>query len=183
MSNERDICIAALHAFDSNTSLDDYNFFGAHLLEPLPLEVESMLCESWPDFRLLGSDDWSALREKAVLETAAKLLAYSLRMATLAVRSQSVSAISWGTMALVVDPDLLDIRDVYRVLCALHDAAGRLDADPSGPMRECALFATPSRRSSITDGFLRGPDYMKNLASMKMSTIHRNGVLWYKGGL
>jgi hypothetical protein len=70
-------------------------------------------------------------------------------MATVAVRRKGPHYIEAGLMGLVLDDDLLDSRDVYRVFGVLSDAAARIGMDATAVLGRAVRCAAPIRASIV----------------------------------
>ncbi len=160
-------CLAALEEFDSGLEFESYNMINCHnIVDELP--VESDLAAALPHFAELGESERAAIRERINSRLAAKLAAFALRMGAMALRERSVAKLRSGAIALTLDADVLDYRDVYRTLAVLCDAASRISAPFDEMMEQVAHHAT-SERASIINGYLLGPDYMRSIKSMGIS--------------
>jgi len=141
-----------------------YDLFDCHEA-PLPLPVETAVSNSWRLFESLSDEERTKVRARLGRHWPVKLLAYAMRMAILAVRNNDNASLCVGAMALVVDDNRLDDRDVLRVLSVLHDAGIRIGAAPDAIIARVGRFAT-RERSSLFRSFLDGPRYMKSIHSM-----------------
>src|SRR5688572_30627389 len=118
-------CIASLENFNNEHSFPTYNMHNCWKLRELT-QAESELACCLPSVDSLTQRDWSDVRTRVDLDLAAKLVAFSMRMAATAVSTGDEGFLKAGVLALVLDNDELDPRDVYTVLAILHDASTRL---------------------------------------------------------
>ena len=180
MTTPFDSCMSAIRTFDAKTSLDEYNFFDAHKLRPLPLEAEKTLNESWEHFGVIDNQEWCELRQYVSLEVAAKFLAYGLRMASLAIHLQSSEPIRWALMGLAIDNSQLDARDVFCVLCALNDASVEIGESLSEIKEKCGISVASCGITTALSQFLESPAYTRNLRSMGIAKVQQNDDIWYQ---
>ena len=164
-----ELCKSALNDFAASTALANYNVSNCHKL-PLPLDAEVRLSNAWEAFEALSEEECKAVRAGIVLEVAARLLTYGMRMAMYAVRTAKVEHIEHGLMGLVMDEDLLDDRFVLMIASVLYDAAVRIGVNPADLFQRTVRFAT-TNRSDLLLGYLAGPDYMKSVNSMGFEIV------------
>jgi hypothetical protein len=122
----------------------------------------------------------NAIRERIDLDLGAKLIAFGLRMASAALESGAADLVKAGVLALTLDKDEVDERDVYVALAVLYDAGSRLHLAVDDMFRSATAHATCLRRSVIEDGFLKGPEYMKSLSSMGVTLQESPSGFVYK---
>ena len=156
--------LTLLNSFDESVQFEEYNMFNCSNVGPIT-DVEIRLSESLATANPIAEDDLNAIRDRIDLDLGAKLIAFSLRMASAAVKQESHDFITAGAAALTLDNDEIDDRDIYVVMAVLHDAGSRLDLAMEDVFRLAATHAT-SRRQAVLNGFNSGPDYMKSLSSM-----------------
>ncbi len=157
--------LADLEVFDSQLSSDEYNAFNCHEIGSI-LEVEEALARSLLGFIALSEADRAAVRTRVSADLAAKLAAFSLRMASIGLQERKHLYLHSGVIAVALDSDLLDPRDVYVVLAALSDAAVRISSPLDDTIKQVSRYCTAQRAKIMVDGFLSGPDYMRSIRSM-----------------
>jgi hypothetical protein len=141
MESDQNPVIPALAAFEEAVSrLPAYNAFMWKDV-PLPLEVETALCDVWCELESLSECGWSTLRSWITRRCAGHLLTCSLRMAVLAVRTSEKRYVFDGLMGLVMDDDSLDQPDVCVFACVLYDAAVRTGADANELIQRARRYA------------------------------------------
>jgi hypothetical protein len=91
-------------------------------------------------------------------------------MATAALRTTSAEHVVQGLMALVLDDEYLDYRDILTDATVLYDASLRVKIGPDDLFARCAQFAAPKRRALLVD-YLRPPGYTKSIASKGVKLI------------
>jgi len=163
-----------LEAFNHCVSSDDYNVRNVNRLGEIT-DLEGDLAHSLMDCGSLTDADWKYVRTLVNLNLSAKLQGFCMRMAGLAVGTRQAGFLLAGLIALILDDDVLDPRDVYSLLAILNDASGRIAAPFERYCQLAARSATPLRSRLILEGFLAGPDYMKSLESMG---VVFNGTGW-----
>jgi hypothetical protein len=77
------------------------------------------------------------------------LVVYAARMASLAVRRSNAKLILNGLIAIALDDDLLDRRDVGASLCLLCDAARRIQAFDPNEVKTIMEIAVPVRKKLV----------------------------------
>lgn len=172
-------CLTSLEHFNTELTFEAYNMHNSWRLGRLTV-VEAELAVCMPLFAQLADDAWQQARTLIDLDLAAKLAAFSMRMAAAAVDSGDCSLLKSGIIAIALDKDVLDPRDVYTMLTILHDAATRLSAPFEEMCRCVAPFATTQRAQIILDGFLSGPEYMRSLRSMGVEFVQTDNTAFYR---
>jgi hypothetical protein len=97
------------------------------------------------------------------------LLAYSERMASLAVRTRDQEWIFFGLLALGVDGWTGDWRDNAGVVCLHYDAAGRIGINPNHIFEKAASFL-PTVVATALRSFLRRSPADQSLKAMGYSS-------------
>jgi hypothetical protein len=169
--------LSAINKFDESFAFSEYNMFNSSEVGALAnaeVELEDALNESISSPAAL-----SEARSRIDLNLAARLIAFSLRQSTMAVRSRDCKHIKAGTLSLILDDDLLDIRDVYLALAVLGDASVRIECPFDEIFRVAASLATSQRSAVITNGFLAGPNYVRSIRSMGVELRETNEGLVY----
>lgn len=169
----------ALNRFDESVQLEDYNMFSASECGELNAH-ERNLAISLASTDMMVENQIGAVRERVDFDLGAKLIAFSLRMASAAIRVRSAEFIKAGAVALTLDKDQLDERDVYVALAVLYHAGTRLCLAVDEIIQAAAVQATPRRRSAIESGFLGGPGYMKCIRSMGVELQESSDGVIYK---
>lgn len=156
----------ALNNFDAACKFERYNMFNCHQVGSMTL-VEAELASALTKGEL-SEDETTEIRERvnSVSDLGAKLVAFSIRMATAALQNDSVDLVKAGVVALTLDDNVLDDRDIYVALAVLNDAGTRLSVATDEVFLEATMHATPRRQAAIGKGFVEGPKYMRSLSSM-----------------
>jgi hypothetical protein len=170
--------LAALEAFDASVTLGEYNLWNAHVACATPAEEE--LATTLNQVNLLTPSEWQAIRARVDKRLAGKLLTFAFRMASRALQAKNEGLIYSGVVAIILDNDLLDPRDIYMVSSVLFDAGERIGVPPDGSFRRATQFATERRRNVIVKGFLSGPPYMKAIKSMGMYLVEEGSLAYYQ---
>ena len=154
----------ALNSFDASHSFERYNMFNCDKVGSLSAvenELAFALVQSY-----LSDDEATAIRERVNLDLGAKLVAFAIRMASAALQNNATDMVESGVVALTLDDDVLDDRDVYVALAVLDDAGRRLSVATDEVILRATKHATPRRQAVIERGFVEGPKYMRSLTSM-----------------
>ncbi len=145
MQSQSKSCRDALNLFDSTFPFERYNLFNCHNLPSLS-DVERGLAVSLATYPDLDEPTRAAVRATVDSRLAAKLNAFALRMASGALRDVDDSYLLPGAVAMALDADVADARDVYLALAVLSDAAARLSSKFDDVIRRVSHCATPLRR-------------------------------------
>lgn len=138
-----------------------------HGYGPLPIPVQrddqiSSLIEEWKCLDALERTEASC---SVTEDQAATLLAYSERMATLAVRVRSRDVILLGLLALGIDGWRSDWRENTLVLCLHFDASKRIGTAPESTFRDAARFLSPRVAQALQE-FLKRSEEDRSLEAM-----------------
>jgi hypothetical protein len=105
--------------------------------------------------------------------------AFSVRMATLAVRTKDIKMLCAGTFGLVIDDNLLDWRDVLLGLSVIEDSACRLGADLGIIIVDALHIASIQRRQTITEYLARDPT-MRGIKVMRIEALGDGDTFRYR---
>ncbi|MDC0435396.1 hypothetical protein OAM69_07155, partial [bacterium] len=95
----------------------------AYYQQPIPSEIDDGLSRVLSSLLARDQSDLKLVSDGIAADGAQVLGLYAERMASLAVRENSVNRIKQGLMALIIYARTEDPRDVLLVLCLLHDAS------------------------------------------------------------
>lgn len=140
-------------------------YVGMRSTVPMPSPSEASLLGALARFTPRSREDLSRVAPKVHVRQADLLGAFSIRMATLAVRQQDTNLLHLGTFALVMDDDVVDYRDILLTLAVLDDASARIGADFGAVIADAAVVAT-KRQQAIIDGYLSRPPDLRGIAVM-----------------
>lgn len=168
-SNEVGDTATFLHHFDEALSEVRYSLFTANEIGRM-LTCENELSTIWEDFTSLSDRELLELRSRVDLELASLLLTYAGRNAILAVRDHDKQRLRDAAMALTVDADRLDYRDILVTATLVYDAATRIGEDPEMIFRQTLTYATPDRKRLISE-WLRAPEFTKSIQSKGFDAI------------
>ena len=171
--------LSSLNTFDKAFQFEQYNMFNCSEVGQL-FDAEIELAKSLTTAERTTEQDSNQIRERINLNLSAKLVAFSLRMASSALHSRASEFIEAGVLALTLDKDEIDDRDVYIALAVLNDAGSRLGLAMDDIFRSATTHATSRRRSVIENGFVEGPAYMRSLSSMGVTLQESPDGLVYK---
>jgi len=97
-----------------------------------------------------------------------------------AVQTNEAEDLRHGALALVIDADVLDPRDLYGALGVLYEAATRLGIDifrqVIAPVIE---IATASRRKLIRDFFFH-PEIEQSIGKLGAEIVYLDGLPWFR---
>ena len=156
-------CRQAIEAFAvAASAVTDYGSLFWCSEQPYPLDFETALSVVWDDIEQLDDQDWTELRSFVDYNYAWQLRTYAARMATLAVREKDSTFVRYGLLALVLDNDLQDYRDVLIVCSVIYDAATRIGENPEGLFHRVARLAAP-RRKGLLEGFVVHPRSVESM--------------------
>jgi hypothetical protein len=113
----------------------------------------------------LGTSARSAASSRVLDEQRFTLMAYSERMASLAVCTRDMEKVLFGLLALGVDGWRDDWRDSVMVLSVLYDAVQRLSAAPEPVLERAAALLSPKAATAFAS-FLRRTPATKSIRAM-----------------
>jgi hypothetical protein len=160
--------ISAFSIFRRECQIDTY---GLPFEQFLPFEQD--LVEVLPGVRELPTGDLGVLRESIDLHMAVLLNQYARRMANATVRKQNNKLVECALIAVSLDKDLLDDRDLYRTSTLIIDCIRRrhLNLDPISCFDAHLVLATENRRAFLKWHLTTAPDFMRSLRSMGFGVI------------
>jgi len=129
--------------------------------QPRDAEIEALL-RSW---MALDESTRQAAAQGIAEEQRFTLLAYSERMASLAVRKRNQELIRLGLLALGIDGWRGDWRDNAALISLHYDAAQRVGADPASLFETTAGVLSPKAANALRS-FLRRAPADKSLEAM-----------------
>jgi hypothetical protein len=133
--------------------------------------VEERFAAVSPTIEGISMDEWALVRDGVNYALAYTLFGLSIRMASAAVR-QSNSFLLWpAILALILDKDYLDPRDVYVALTVLWDASARLGTQAEEVIGRASKIAT-AQRARVLDAYLGAGDFVRSLKSMGVDLIN-----------
>jgi hypothetical protein len=149
-------------AMSDNTSLDigaldlpdDEKYFFARI----PVERDEQISDLIRTWASLAPNERSEAFASLSDDRRATLLAYSERIASQAVRTNSRECILLGLIALGLDGWQGDWRDNTLLLCLHFDASIRVGVDPSSVFSEAARLLSPSVRDGLLKFTKRAPE-------------------------
>lgn len=154
----------ALNNFDNSYKFECYNMFNCDQVGSMN-SFETELAAALNENELSDSER-VVIRERVDSDLGAKLVAFSIRMATAALQNNWADLVKAGVLALTLDDNVLDDRDIYVALAVLNDAGTRLSIPTDDVFVNATKHATTRRQAAIGKGFVDGPKYMRSLSSM-----------------
>lgn len=132
-------------------------------------------------FSLLSSPEREYLRTLFTDSLdAGEFAAFAVRCASFAVQSRDVAKLRPGAMALMIDAESLDPRDLVRALAVLNDASARLGVDPFRDIVGPLLGSATESRRKLIEGFFFHPDSVQKIESMGYELITVEGLPWFR---
>jgi hypothetical protein len=116
---------------------------------PLPTDSERLLAEHVLQAASLTRTDFSAVLPIATSRDAYLLLLCATRMAVWAVRSNRPDLLRVGLIAMSLDEDVTDWRDLITEIAVLRACCRRLGVSVDSLAAECLHFAGPNRRREL----------------------------------
>jgi hypothetical protein len=123
----------------------------------IPQPIDDRITELLQTWAALGPPERLAATLRVLEEQRFTLLAYSGRMASLAVRTRDLEKISLGLLALGVDDWRFDWRDNITVLSLHYDAAQRLSVAAAPLFEKAAALLSPKMATAFASFLLRAP--------------------------
>jgi hypothetical protein len=112
------------------------------------------------------------------------LWVFALRSAAFALHDGQERHLKAARCALVVDDNVAELREIISALVVIHDAACRLQFDPSlAVFREVLRAATPVRRAIVEGFYCDGAYDDKALKTYGVELATIAGRRWYRLGL
>lgn len=144
--------------------------------QPLPSEIDEKISKIITDLITLGQGQLVSILDEVSIDNTRVLGLYAERMASLAVRENSVEPIKNGLVALLIYARTEDPRDVLLVLSLLHDAAIKT-AGKSRKVFEAvgSMFGG----SELVRGFLNRSDEDKSIDAMGYEESKNNDGFLY----
>jgi hypothetical protein len=167
--------VAELTALWSELRNVDYNGYGVQSI-PSPLDAKFQ--------RLVGVFSRLSPAERERVYTLSPippfaLLAFSERMASLAVRERSQTELFLGLMGLVLEGFRHDPRESMLILALHNDAAARIGADTTKVFAEASVYAPMDVARQLTNFVLRNPE-KKSIVAMGYDTVGESSTFRYK---
>ena len=135
----------------------------AYYQKPISCELDDEISDILVDLSAHDQKDIELIADSVSGDTSRVLGLYAERMASLAVRENSIEPVKHGLIALLIYEKAHDSRDVLLVLSLLHDAAVKVGRLPKAIFNEVdGLFG----ESSFLSDFLGRSDEDKSIDSM-----------------
>lgn len=146
---------------------------------PIPHRIDEEISALLLGWVALDKASREAVASQVTAEYKFTLIAFSERMASLAVRDRNQEHILLGLLALGLDGWRDDWRDNAAVLCLHHDAAQRIGECPSGLFEEAARML-PDKPADALRSFLHRSGEDKTVEAMGYSIASDAGGFRYK---
>jgi hypothetical protein len=148
-------------------------------LHRIPSGNELRIVQSVEEFKPPFSNSLESLRDGLNLEQAYQVIILALRLAVLAVRTQSVKALDPAILFLSLENGLVDWRDTLRALSILEDCSRTLDADFQKKMEEMKPVMGDKLKKTIFEGYLVRTIEARTISAMGFVVKHTlEGILY-----
>jgi hypothetical protein len=145
----------------------------------IPTTEELALLRAFENFPPALRNELAPIAKTLTLRQADLLSAFTVRMATFAVRKNAIHVLRIGTLPLVVDDNLLDWRNVLMVLSIIDDSALRLGTDLESVIQDAIALASDRRRTTINEYLLRPPAF-RGIKVMGIEALGNGDQFRYK---
>jgi len=125
-------------------------------------------------------DDLAPIARGLNVDQSYRVAAFSVRVATLAARTNAIHLLRAGTLGLVVDDNLVDYRDVLMGLSVVDDCTSRLGADLGFVMQDAISVASDRRRDTIVREYLSRLPAWRGIGPMGVEAFGEGETLTYK---
>jgi hypothetical protein len=169
---------AALNQF-FETVPPHVQYFGMGGDVAIPTAFERAILQMFEKTPPRSREELSLASQRLTLRQADLLGAFSIRMATLAVRTNDIKVLCGGTFGLVIDDNLQDWRDVLLSLSVIDDSACRLGTDLGVVIKDAFQVASIQRRQTITEYLARDP-VMRGIKVMRIEALGEGDAFRYK---
>ena len=148
----------------------------AYFQQPIPSEIDDGVSRVLSSLSARDQTDLKLVSDGVVADEAQVLGLYAERMASLAVRENSVNRVKQGLMALIIYARTEDPRDVLLVLCLLHDASIKTSGNPKQVFNEVnAVFG----ETVLLNDFINRSDEDKTIEAMGYEELKtKDGFLY-----
>jgi hypothetical protein len=137
-----------------------------YLGEPIPAPTDSIMDHVLRVYLDSSATKRLKLRQRLDFRCASVLLVYAQRLASRAVRSESVDSIFDGLVAAGLTVGAEDPREILQVLAPLYHSAKQLQIDPRALFERAGDRVGPDARKFF-DAFLDRPDLDNILSEME----------------
>lgn len=149
----------------------------------LPFEtmrrIETQLVDALPAVLTLTERESRKIRDAVDLQLAVLLSRFSRRMANAAVTLSDEALVRIALVAISLDQDLLDERDLYRTGALILDCCGRIGCTPEVLYSDCLTAASENRKALLVRQLQTAPGYMRSLRAMKFSVVQSESQFKY----
>jgi hypothetical protein len=147
---------------------------------PIPMQSEQDLVSLFIDAPRLTPSVAAEFRSTLTRPDAYSLAIFAIRMAVLAVRTNSERTLVSSFWAIVIDNDVLDWRDVLACLAIIEDCCLRIGCNFHQLTHLHLDLATQRRRKTICDGYLIRSGVMRTVEVFGFKAVRgADGELGY----
>ena len=135
----------------------------AYYKQPIPSEIDKGINKILEEFAAFDQVDMKQIADGVSGDDARVLGFFAERMASLAVRENSIAHLKQGVVALLIYAQTEDPRDVVLVLSLLHDAGIKISGNPKQVFNEVSSVIGDAQ---LLSGFLARSDEDKSINAM-----------------
>lgn len=143
------------------------------------LTIENQLVSALPSVLALTETELTKLRESVDLQLAVLLNRFSRRMANAAVSLKDDALVRCALIAISLDHNLLDERDLFRTGTLILDCCRRRGLEPKLLFTTFLAGATENRQALLLRQISTAPDYMRSLRAMKLGVVQTDDEFKY----
>lgn len=143
------------------------------------LTIEEQLVAALPSVRGLSEKEIANVHAFVDLHLAVLLNRFSSRMVNAAISLNDDALVECAIVALSLDRDLLDQRDVCRTGALIIDCCNRCGLTSKSLYMNYLTSATESRKALLLRQCSTAPGYMRSLRAMKFGVVHSRGKFKY----
>ena len=151
--------------FDNKTCFPDVPDYGAYFRSPIPVPTDVEIAAIVREWISLDRDARMTISAGLCERQSDRLLAFSERVASLAVRERNPDHVFVGLVALGVNDWKFDDRENLLVVPLHYDACARIGADPAA-LLESAAAVLPPRSATGLRAFGHRNERDRSIAAM-----------------
>jgi hypothetical protein len=128
----------------------------------IPMKSENAILDSLEDAERLTRNAVIPIRDQLGLRQSYSMVIFAVRMAVLAVRTNTQHYLKAGFLGLAVAGRQVDWRDLLGALSIIEDCANRLGLEFRVEIEQCVALMADEARETLIDGYLsRLPEMRK----------------------
>ena len=139
---------------------------------PIPMPTETELVTPFLDGFEFNPIFAEQVRNGLTWNDAYSLVIFGVRMAVVAVRSETKALLENSLWAVCVDDnDLVDWRDILKALSVINDCAVRIGCDFDAAITRVSASAPPRRQNTIREAYLVRDQKMRSVHAMGLKAV------------